>query len=181
MTPTPSNTPQPLYTDEYLEGEKHYHKWLLSDGADTFAGWDCITLLLTKRMRDDYEARLAALQARNDELERINKGLLDTNERNCKDAMRIDQLGDAAMVVVRAGIDAVKAKDERIAELEQELTDLRAQLARAQEWTPDHIYALNYVLGCAENYIDEYKPEHGEVMLGVVRAMSATLEANNAD
>lgn len=61
-TPTPAPAGVPLYTDEYLDGEKHRHIDMLHSGARTYMDWDCITLLLAKEMRDSYEAELAKLR-----------------------------------------------------------------------------------------------------------------------
>lgn len=61
-TPTPAPAGVPLYTDEYLDGEKHRHIDMLHSGARTYMDWDCITLIRAKQMRDEYEAELAKLR-----------------------------------------------------------------------------------------------------------------------
>lgn len=63
------------------------------------------------------------------ELERINKGLLELNERNCNEALRIKNSGDAAMLLAIAANDLLTAKNVRIQQLEAELAETKEKLA----------------------------------------------------
>lgn len=83
---------------------------------------------LMKEMRDAWLADRAAAASREAELKRINKELLELNERNCDEALRIKNAGDAAMLLALAGNDLLSAKNARIQQLEAQLSK------RHEEW-----------------------------------------------
>lgn len=66
----------------------------------------------------------ASLLARIAELERAYKGLLEMNERNCDDALRIKRASEATRALMFLTFDDIKAKQARIDELEAENREL---------------------------------------------------------
>lgn len=66
---------------------------------------------LLRKMRNAADRRI-------EELERINTGLLQLNERNVNDAVIRIRAGDTAFALVLLMNDGIAARDARIAELE---------------------------------------------------------------
>jgi len=91
---------------------------------------------LFEQVIDRYEtecqrltAQVAKLTERVYELERMYKGVVELNERNANDALRRIQAGDAAFTIAVAAFDGLRAKDERIAELEAENRELERMVS----------------------------------------------------
>lgn len=68
-----------------------------------------------------YEQRIA-------ELKSAYKGLVELNKRNCDDALRIKGASDATLALAFLVLDDIKAKDAKIAELQNRLDAAREEI-----------------------------------------------------
>lgn len=78
--------------------------------------------------------RCLELEARIAELESAYKGLVELNERNCNDALRIKGASDATLALMFLVFDDIKAKDARIAELQRQLGAAREEMERISQF-----------------------------------------------
>lgn len=80
-------------------------------------------------IRDDERKPLLARIA---ELKSAYKGLTELNQRNCDDALRIKGSSDAAFALAFLAFDDIKAKDARIAELQNQLHAALEEIERGR-------------------------------------------------
>lgn len=137
MTTPPTGSPLGPSAAEPLWTKAQVDAWLHARNA---LGDTRLAVVLASEIVYDYEQKCRRLTARSDqlavlltveqaqvaELQSTYKKLLELNERNCNDALRIKRWSDAAFDFALLVNNDIRAKDARLAELQHQLEAAQA-------------------------------------------------------
>lgn len=125
MNSTPAmQEPTPLWTKAQVEA------WLAEHATDDIR----FAIVLASDIVYDYEQERRRLTAQVASLQEKVQGLIRLSNENAEIGARHMQLGNAAMEISLWGINVLGAKEQRIRELEAQLSEANDQLTECSKW-----------------------------------------------